>query len=142
MSAKLKDRVLGFAFNQDRTHILLLKSIGVRTPVQLEVPGGDAAFNEALVGALTREFKLSTGLDVAPERWKGFAAMSRLASETRCLLAELTKAEEQMPLVRNARWYGLDDPRITKLGASYLRWLIPLALCDEGQRYVNGTYWD
>lgn len=137
MPVKLVDRVLGFAFNQDRTHILLLRSPERRSPEQLDVPGGPASFNEALVGAVAREFKTHTGLEVPPEAWKVFALMSGITSETRCMMAEL---DELAPIPPNAKWYSVTDADIAIKGAPNLRWLIPLALCDEGQRYVSITY--
>ncbi len=137
MSSKLMDRVLGFGFNRDRTHVLLLRLTERRNPQQLDVPGGEAAFTEALVGAVAREFKAHTELDVPPENWRVFALMSGITSETRCMMAEL---DELAPIPPQARWYAIDDPDIRKHGAPNLRWLIPLALCDEGQRYVSITY--
>ena len=137
MPSKLMDRVLGFGFNQTRTHILLLKSPERRIPQQLDVPGGEAAFNEALVSAVAREFKRHTELTVAPEKWRVFAVMSGITSETRCMMAEL---DELVPIPPQAQWYDVSNPEIRKHGAPNLRWLIPLALCDEGQRYVSITY--
>lgn len=135
---KLKDRVLGFAFNQARTHVLLLKaSTDKRHPGRLDAPGGEADFNEALVGATSRAFQEQTGIYVPPEAWKVFAFLSGVTSETRCLMVEIADPAEKRP---EAEWISVEDASLRTNGAPNLRWLIPMALCDEGLRSAHITY--
>lgn len=147
----MKHYVLGFAFNPQRTHVLLIRKDRPEWQAgRFNGVGGkvNSDYMEDFEAAMIREFKEETGIDTRFGDWSHFADMCADNWTVHCfahydLLAR--PVEPQQGETEKPFWISLGNVYELKPCApgdgmmlSNLRWLIPLALdCGE----VHGKPW-
>lgn len=144
------DYVLGFAFDESRDNILLIKKTKPEWQKGfLNGIGGKIEEGEWPEEAMIREFKEECGIDTTKRDWKEFALMRSKADDgfnIWCYKAFLshdlvklyeTTTEEEVLCFTMAEFRENDLPLL-----SNIRWLVEAALDDNGGKSFElvGTY--
>ena len=135
--------VLGFAFNMDRTRVVMIKKTRPAWQAgKLNGIGGKIDPGEDPIDAMCREFHEETGVPTQPADWHYFADLKALDANVHCyrlfddkILAARTVEDQKIVLVET----DIDVLRETALASC--AWLITIALDnDVALSFVTANY--
>jgi 8-oxo-dGTP diphosphatase len=138
-----QDYVLGFAFNADRSKLVLIKKNRPTWQAgKLNGVGGKIESGETAIDAMCREFFEECGVQTTAEDWHHYMKLNSLDGDVYCyrlfddkILSAKTLLDEEIIVV------DVNFEEINKQGLSNLVWLIGIAL-DEAQPvfFVEASY--
>lgn len=138
-----QEYVLGFVFDEQLNHLLLVKKN--RPQWQKDklngIGGKIEAFDNLPVNAMTREYQEETGLIIPVEQWQFFAKMFSPHFAVHCFVSQISYEKMQLfnsvtdEEILMVHVNDLFDNRFFQC-ISNLSWLVPLAL----EQFVQKTY--
>jgi 8-oxo-dGTP diphosphatase len=137
MTPKIQRYVVGFMFDVNESHVLLIEKIKPEwMRGRLNGIGGKIEPGESPQEAMIREFKKEVGISTEPLEWNLFCTLRGAGFEIAffCAVSDAVwnyvKMEEERPILVNTADLTVFDRRIM----TNLRWLIPLALSMKHER--------
>lgn len=124
---------LGFAFNQDKTKLVLIKKT---KPLWqnglLNGVGGKVEPGELYINTMVREFEEETSVKTEDYQWHQFAVMESDNLQMPCYTAILSEIQMKAIKTTTEEEIVIIDPNVIIVGIAKsvpnLKWLIPLAL--------------
>jgi 8-oxo-dGTP diphosphatase len=138
-----RDYVVGFAFNADRSKLVLIrKNRPAWQAGKLNGVGGKIEADETPENAMAREFHEETGVQTTPAQWAHFTTIIGRDGRVWCyrmfddaVLAARSTSDEPVEIVEAS----LDALRVGAM--SNVAWLVGIALDDGGPSFfVEANY--